>query len=33
VSEKDLNLVHVTDDIDDAIRVVEESYKAWEDTH
>ena len=33
ISEKDLELLHLTDDIDDAIRVVEESYKAWEDTH
>lgn len=33
LSERDLDLVHVTDEIDDAIRVVEESYKAWVDTH
>jgi uncharacterized protein (TIGR00730 family) len=33
LSERDLDLLHLTDDIDDAIRVVEESYKAWEDTH
>ena len=33
LSEKDLDLLYLTDDIDDAIRVVEESYKAWEDTH
>jgi uncharacterized protein (TIGR00730 family) len=33
IGEKDLELLHVTDDIDDAVRVVQESYKAWEDTH
>ncbi|HEX3791457.1 MAG TPA: TIGR00730 family Rossman fold protein [Pseudonocardiaceae bacterium] len=33
LSAKDLDLLHLTDDIDDAVRVVEESYKAWEDTH
>jgi len=33
VGEKDLALLHLTDDIDDAVRVVEEAYKAWSDTH
>jgi uncharacterized protein (TIGR00730 family) len=33
IGEKDLELLHVTDDIDDAVRVVQESYHAWEDTH
>jgi hypothetical protein len=33
IGEKDLALLHLTDDIDDAVRVVQESYKAWEDTH
>ena len=33
ISAKDLNLIHVTDDVDDAIRVVHESWKAWEDAH
>ena len=33
VSPHDLDLLHVTDDIDDAVRVVQESYQAWEDTH
>ena len=33
IGEQDLELLHVTDDIDDAVRVVQESYKAWEDTH
>ena len=33
VSEKDLNLLHLTDDIDDAVRVVEESYEACSKAH
>ncbi|HWD02676.1 MAG TPA: TIGR00730 family Rossman fold protein [Amycolatopsis sp.] len=33
IGKKDLELLHLTDDIDDAVRVVEESYKAWEDSH
>jgi uncharacterized protein (TIGR00730 family) len=33
VSEKDMQLLHLTDDIDDAVRVVGDAYKAWEDTH
>jgi hypothetical protein len=33
VNEKDLALLHVTDDVDDAVRVVEDAYKAWEDVH
>jgi uncharacterized protein (TIGR00730 family) len=33
IGEQDLELLHVTDDIDDAVRVVQESYKAWENTH
>ncbi|HEY4020778.1 MAG TPA: TIGR00730 family Rossman fold protein [Pseudonocardiaceae bacterium] len=33
VSEKDLDLLHLTDDIDDAVRVVEESYTAWSKAH
>jgi uncharacterized protein (TIGR00730 family) len=33
IGEKDLELLHVTDDIDDAVRVVQDSYQAWEDTH
>nr|WP_202506462.1 TIGR00730 family Rossman fold protein [Amycolatopsis rubida] len=33
IGEKDLNLLHLTDDIDDAVRVVQDSYQAWEDTH
>ncbi|GAA3872044.1 TIGR00730 family Rossman fold protein [Saccharothrix violaceirubra] len=33
VGEKDLALLHLTDDIDDAVRVVDESHKAWGDAH
>ncbi|MCO1576983.1 TIGR00730 family Rossman fold protein [Crossiella sp. SN42] len=33
IGEKDLALLHLTDDIDDAVRVVEEAYKAWQDAH
>lgn len=33
INERDMALLHVTDDIDDAIGVVQEAYKAWEDTH
>ncbi|WP_091294147.1 TIGR00730 family Rossman fold protein [Amycolatopsis xylanica] len=33
ISEKDLDLLHITDDIDDAVRVVKESFQAWEDSH
>ena len=33
VSEKDLDLLHLTDDIDDAVRVVEDSYQAWTKAH
>ncbi|HEX3780484.1 MAG TPA: TIGR00730 family Rossman fold protein [Pseudonocardiaceae bacterium] len=33
LSEKDLDLLHLTDDIDDAVRVVEDSYAAWTKAH
>ena len=33
VSERDLDLLHLTDDIDDAVDVVHEAYHAWEETH
>ncbi|SHK92229.1 hypothetical protein SAMN05443637_114134 [Pseudonocardia thermophila] len=33
IGEKDLALLHVTDDVEDAVSVVREAYKAWEDTH
>ncbi|GAB2660329.1 TIGR00730 family Rossman fold protein [Saccharopolyspora gloriosae] len=33
VGEKDLALLHLTDDVEDAVRIVEEAYQAWEDAH
>jgi hypothetical protein len=33
VSEKDLELLHLTDDIGDAVRVVQDAYQAWENAH
>jgi uncharacterized protein (TIGR00730 family) len=33
LSETDLALLHITDDIDEAVRLVSESYTAWQDTH
>ncbi|OLF15660.1 Rossman fold protein, TIGR00730 family [Actinophytocola xanthii] len=33
IGEKDMALLHVTDDVDDAIRVVEEAYQAWIEVH
>ena len=33
IGEKDMALLHVTDDVDDAVRVVHEAYRAWEDAH
>lgn len=33
VSKKDLDLLHLTDDVDDAVDVVQEAYHAWEEAH
>jgi hypothetical protein len=33
IGDKDLALVHLTDDIDDAVSVVNEAYRAWEAAH
>ncbi len=33
IGERDLALLHLTDDVDDAVSVVEEAYRAWEETH
>jgi hypothetical protein len=33
VGEKDLALLHLTDDIDDAVSVVKDAHKAWADAH
>ncbi len=33
ISERDLDLIHLTDDVDDAIRVVHDAMAAWEAAH
>ena len=33
IGEKDIKLLYVTDDVDDAVRVVHDAYRAWEDAH
>jgi len=33
ISPPDLGLLHVTDDVDDMIRVVHDAYAAWEAAH
>ncbi|WP_307832202.1 TIGR00730 family Rossman fold protein [Prauserella cavernicola] len=33
IGERDAALLHVTDDIDDAVGIVLEAYKAWEEAH
>jgi len=33
IGDQDLALLHLTDDVDDAVKVVEEAYRAWERTH
>ncbi|AZI57459.1 TIGR00730 family Rossman fold protein [Nakamurella antarctica] len=33
ISEKDLDLIHVTDDVDDAIKVVHDAMAAWDAAH
>lgn len=33
VGEKDVALLHLTDDVDDAVAVVHDAYKAWEEAH
>jgi uncharacterized protein (TIGR00730 family) len=33
IGEKDVALLHVTDDVDDAVQVVHEAYRAWEEAH
>jgi hypothetical protein len=33
VSDRDMDLLHLTDDIDDAVRVVGDAYQAWSDAH
>jgi uncharacterized protein (TIGR00730 family) len=33
IGDKELALLHLTDDVDDAVSVVEEAYRAWERAH
>src|ERR1700754_2264381 len=33
VGDHDLALLHVTDDVDDAVKIVQEAWRAWEDAH
>lgn len=33
IRKEELGLLHVTDDIDEVVRLVGESYQAWQDTH
>lgn len=33
INKKDLDLLHLTDDIDDAVDVVHDAYHAWEESH
>ena len=33
ISGSDLDLIHVTDDVEDMISVVHDAYKAWEEVH
>jgi len=33
IGEEDLALLHLTDDVDAAVAVVQEAYRAWEDVH
>jgi uncharacterized protein (TIGR00730 family) len=33
IHERDLRLLHLTDDVDDAVKTVQEAWRAWEETH
>jgi len=33
IGEQDLKLLYLTDEVDDAVKVVHEAYRAWEDIH
>jgi hypothetical protein len=33
INERDLELLHLTDDVDDAVHVVQNAYQAWQDAH
>jgi uncharacterized protein (TIGR00730 family) len=33
IGERDLALLHLTDDVDDAVKIVNEAWRAWEEAH
>jgi uncharacterized protein (TIGR00730 family) len=33
IGDKDLELLNLTDDVDEAVKAVQEAYRAWELTH
>ena len=33
IGERDMRLLYLTDEVDDAVKVVHEAYRAWEDAH
>jgi uncharacterized protein (TIGR00730 family) len=33
IGAQDMKLLYLTDEVDDAVKVVHEAYRAWEDTH
>ena len=33
IGERDLKLLHLTDEVDEAVKVVHEAYRAWEEAH
>jgi uncharacterized protein (TIGR00730 family) len=33
IGEKDLALLRITDDVDDAVKIVQEAWRAWEEAH
>ncbi|MGH3977040.1 MAG: LOG family protein, partial [Pseudonocardiaceae bacterium] len=33
ITQAELALLHITDDVDDVVRLVGDSYQAWQNTH
>jgi hypothetical protein len=33
INERDMELLHLTDDVEDAVHVVENAYQAWQNAH
>jgi uncharacterized protein (TIGR00730 family) len=33
IGERDVGLLHLTDDVDDAVKIVQEAWRAWEEAH